>query len=211
MVSRAAPQRGARESARRVWARNAVLEASPNAVVAVDRAGLDRVRQPPGRDDLRLCSAPSCSASRSRSSCPSASAQRHVGHPDGVPGPSGRPADGHRPRSRRPAQGRHRVPGRDQPLAGRDGGRPPGLRHDRRHHRAQGRREPAAPGAEARIDRPAGRRDRPRLQQHAVRDPRLRRAPRAGPRLRRSSARSSPSACSAASTRSARRPSAPRP
>jgi two-component system cell cycle sensor histidine kinase/response regulator CckA len=40
MVSRAAPPRGARESARKVWARNAVLEASPNAVVAVDRAGL---------------------------------------------------------------------------------------------------------------------------------------------------------------------------
>ncbi len=40
MVSRAAPSRGARESARKVWARNEVLEASPNAVVAVDRGGL---------------------------------------------------------------------------------------------------------------------------------------------------------------------------
>ena len=40
MVSRAAPPRGARESARKVWARNAVLEASPNAVVAVDAQGL---------------------------------------------------------------------------------------------------------------------------------------------------------------------------
>jgi two-component system cell cycle sensor histidine kinase/response regulator CckA len=40
MVSRAAPPRGTRESARKVWARNAVLEASPNAVVAVDSGGL---------------------------------------------------------------------------------------------------------------------------------------------------------------------------
>ncbi len=40
MVTRAAPPRGARESARKVWARNEVLEASPNAVVAVDRGGL---------------------------------------------------------------------------------------------------------------------------------------------------------------------------
>ena len=40
MVSRAAPPRGARESAHKVWARNAVLEASSNAVVAVDAQGL---------------------------------------------------------------------------------------------------------------------------------------------------------------------------
>ena len=40
---------------------------------------------------------------------------------------------------------------------------------------------PAPPGPEAGVDRPAGRRDRPRLQQHALRDPRLRRAARGGP------------------------------
>ncbi len=39
MVSRAASPRGTRESARKAWARNDVLEASPNAVLAVDSDG----------------------------------------------------------------------------------------------------------------------------------------------------------------------------
>ena len=39
MVSRAASPRGSRESARKAWARNDVLEASPNAVLAVDSDG----------------------------------------------------------------------------------------------------------------------------------------------------------------------------
>ena len=73
-----------------------------------------------------------------------------------------------------------------------------GLRDRRRHHRAQGGREPAAPGPEARIDRAAGRRHRPRLQQHAVRDPRLRRAARRGPRRgRRATLRSGQPRCAA--------------
>ena len=67
---------------------------------------------------------------------------------------------------------------------------PPGVRDGRRHHRPQGAESAAAPGPEAGVDRAAGRRHRPRLQQHPVRDQRLRRAPR--PRTwRRSAARRS--------------------
>ena len=47
-----------------------------------------------------------------------------------------------------------------------------------RHHRAQAARGAAAPGAEDGGDRPARRRRRPRLQQPAHRDPRLRAAAR---------------------------------
>ena len=74
--------------------------------------------------------------------------------------------------------------------------------------RPQGRREPAAPGPEARIDRTARRRHRPRLQQHALRDPRLRRAPRARTSPRGITIASIPTACCSASMRSATRRSA---
>ncbi len=159
----------------------------PRCIAQRDRRGglacPDRVRQPAGRRARSATRARRSSAGRSRCSCPIAIAGRHVEHRDAFIGPPARAADGHRARPVGPPQGRHGVPGRDQPA--RPSRRPHGLQVfatvvDITARKAA--RGPAAPGPEARVDRAARRRHRPRLQQHAVRDPRLRRDARGGPR-----------------------------
>ena len=98
----------------------------------------DRPRQFADRETVRLSAQPSCSGRRSKCWSPSAIRDKHPGHRDGFftdPG-CGRWA---RAGAVRPAQGRHRVPGRDQPEpAGDRGGRAGEQRHPR-HHRAQAR------------------------------------------------------------------------
>ena len=161
----------------------AVLDASPNAIVAVDADGRIIYANPqaarPSAIEPGELARTHGRGPRSRIGSPRATPPVA---PRSWPGPTARPM-GIGPGPRRAAArtgAEFPVEISLAPVDTADG--PPGLRHDRRHHRPQDRRGAAAPGPEAGVDRAAGRRDRPRLQQHAVRDPRLRGDARGGPR-----------------------------
>ena len=67
---------------------------------------------------------------------------------EGLPARRRRAPDGQRPRALRAAQGRQRVPGRDQPQPARDRRGPARLQRDPRRQRAQARASPSCAAAE---------------------------------------------------------------
>ncbi len=149
------------------------LDASPMAILGVDAAGVIVYANPQTVGTFGWTP-----GGRGRPPDRDADPRTLLRHPrvpsPGLLRPPERAPDGHRPGAGGPAPRRVRVPGRDQPCPGRHPRGTARLRDRRRHHRAKGSRRPAAAGPEDGIRRPPGRRHRPRLQQHAVRDPRPR-------------------------------------
>ena len=117
----------------------------------------DRARQQADREALRLRPR---RAARRADRDPAARALPQPPHrpPRRLSRRSTDTADGRRPRARRPAQGRKRVPGRHLALRDRDRRRPAGGRLRPRRHRARGAGRPGA-----RDRRAAGRARAPRL------------------------------------------------
>ena len=161
----------------------AVLEASPNAILAVDAQARITYVNPQAEATFGYPRG-ELIGNLVELLIPDQVADRHVRHRDGflahpVPRPMGIGLD---------LAGR-RKDGTEFPVEislslGRDRRWRPGLRDRRRHQRriaARVGRKPAPPGAEARVDRAPRRRHRPRLQQHAVRDQRLCGDARPGP------------------------------
>ena len=179
-----------------------LLEAAPDAIVAIDAQRPHRARERPDLPPARLLArGTDRPAGRDPGARPNCATATSGSAPGTSRTPSAAPDGRRRPAAHGPTQGRQPVPGRHQPLLDGDrggparrGGHPGRVRAARRAGRArpaQGDRRGGAAGAPAAADpaagepRAAGRRRRARLQQPARGDRQLRGVRGRGGRRRR--------------------------